>query len=156
MDIIEKTELNLKRHLDWIGRYDTKISFVTVISIAMLGLIIDKASSFQSWNSYIIIILIITILLLLVSLLFIYLGQYPAVKSRNNSLIFFKTISQLKVDEFIKKSKGVSEEDYLDDLLYQVHINAEILTKKYNYFKISLIFLLIAVIPWSVLIYLMH
>jgi len=156
MEIIEKAELNLKRHLDWISRYDTKISFITVVSIAMLGLIIDRSSNFQNWDLYIILILIITALLLLASLLFIYLGQYPAVRSRNNSLIFFKTIAHIKVDEFIKKFKEISEKDYLDDILFQIHINAEILAKKYLYFKISLIFLLIAVIPWGLLIYLMH
>jgi len=58
--------------------------------------------------------------------------------------------------EFIKKFKEISEKDYLDDILFQIHINAEILAKKYLYFKISLIFLLIAVIPWGLLIYLMH
>lgn len=151
--LIEKAETNLRTHLEWVGRYDTKISFVTVISIGMLGVMIDKISSSEDLNIYTSLILVATTLLLLLSLLFIYLGQYPHIESKNNSIIFFKTISEMKVDEFIKQFKNTSDEDYLNDTLFQVHINAELLTKKFIFFKRSLVFLLLSIIPWVILLY---
>lgn len=155
-NLIEKiswAELNLQRKLDWIGRYDTRIVFITGISIAMMGVLMNACISVVIWNCSLYITFGASLILLLGSLILLYFGQYPKTVSPNDSLIFFGTIASLKLDAFQKKFMKMSDKEYLEDLLSQVHINSVILKKKFWVLKASLIFILIAIIPWSIALY---
>lgn len=152
--ILEQAESNLKRELDWIGRHDTRSAFAAGISIAMLGVLANASAAIVRWDWWIYSIFGIAAGLFFVSLVLVYSSQYPKTESRNSSLIFFGTVAALRFDEFAKKFKEMDREQYLDDLLYQVHINAEILDKKFRYLKYSLRLLAIAIIPWLIAIYL--
>lgn len=151
---IAQAELNLQRKLDWIGRYDSRITFVAGISIAMLGVLVNASASFTTltWDLYL--AFGFSTGLLFTSLILVYLSQYPKTNSVNSSLIYFGTIALLKADEFKKRVKATTEEDYFDDLLSQTHINAKIIAKKFFHLKRSLLLILIAVIPWLYVIYL--
>jgi len=151
---IERAENNLQRNLDWVGRHDTRIAFATGISLAMLGILTNASASIVTWTWNIYAVFGLTAFLLFISLTLVYFSQYPKTESRNASLIFFDTVSALKCDDFKKKFKEMSDEDYLEDLLSQVHINAEILSKKFNYLKVSLRLLAVATFPWLFAIYL--
>jgi membrane-associated HD superfamily phosphohydrolase len=153
-DKIEQAESNLQRNLDWVGKHDTRIAFVAGISIAMLGVLANASALITVWKWYTYLVFIFTALLLFTSLVLIYFSQYPKTESRNSSLIFFGTIATLKCDEFKKKFKEINKENYLDDILCQIHINAEIISKKFAYLKSSLILLAISIIPWLIAIYL--
>ena len=48
--------------------------------------------------------------------------------------------------------RGVTR-NIFDDLLSQIHINAEILSKKFRYLTTSLRVLLVSVIPWLFALY---
>ncbi len=150
---IGRAESNLQRQLDWIGRYDARISFVTGICIGMIGLLVGIVPAPDKWTTVLCISFFATIGLLIVSLVYVYLGQYPKTDSPNQSLLFFGTIAKLKHDEFNKNFKAASDDDYLEDLLSQCHINAQILSKKFYVFKRALILMLIAVVPWAIAIY---
>ncbi len=151
---IEQAESSLRRELDWIGRHDTRSAFAAGLAIAMLGVLANASASIVNWIWYTYTIFGVAAVLLFMSLALIYFSQYPKTESRNSSLIFFGTVGALKFDEFTKKFKEMNKEEYLDDLLYQIHINAEILNKKFSYLKYSLRLLAIAIIPWLVAIYL--
>jgi general stress protein CsbA len=153
-DKIEQAESNLQRNLDWVGKHDTRIAFVAGISIAMLGVLANASASIDFWRWYTYLAFILSAVLLFASLVLIYFSQYPKTKSNNSSLVFFGTVATLKCDEFKKKFKEISKEDYLDDILCQIHINAEILSKKFAHLKSSLILLAISIIPWLIAIYL--
>ncbi|MBP6912416.1 MAG: hypothetical protein KBB86_00605 [Candidatus Pacebacteria bacterium] len=150
---IEQAELNLQRKLDWISRYDSRIAFVSGIAIAMLGVLVNAITSFCNQPMYIYLSFGLALGLLFTSLIFVYKSQYPKTKSSNASLIYFGTIANLKVSDFKKRFKDLTDEEYLDDLLSQTHINAQILSKKFSYLKISLILILLSVIPWLITIY---
>jgi hypothetical protein len=150
---IRYAEKNLRRQLDWVSRHDLRTSFTITISIGMLGAMFSLAPGFDEWSRELEIFLGCSTLLLLAALFFIYLGQYPLTKSPNRSLLFFATIADNTSDEFIERFRAFSDEDYLTDLLMQAHINAVILTKKFAHIKFGLIFLLLAVVPWSVTLY---
>lgn len=153
---ISQAEENLQRKLDWVGRHDSKIVFVTGILIAMLGLLASATSKIEEWNCFLYSVFGLTGLLLFASLFFIYKSQYPKTFSSNTSLNFFGTIADMKFDEFKRKTKQATDEDYLDDLLCQIHINSQVLKLKFRFLKISLILLGISVIPWLICLYLSH
>jgi hypothetical protein len=159
MNIVTKTdqaEENLQRKLDWVGRHDSKIVFVTGIIIAMLGLLASACSKIDTWTFLLYLIFGVTALTLFVSLFFIYKSQYPKTFSTNNSLNYFGTIADMKFDEFKRRTKQATDEDYLEDLLCQIHTNSQILKLKFRFLKVSLILLGISVIPWMVCLYLSH
>lgn len=147
MDIeskINRAEANLQRKLEWVGRHDSK----TVLA--------SSSSKVSNWMLCGYLLFGVTATLLFISLFFIYRSQYPKTFSINTSLNYFGTISQMKFDEFKRRTKQSTEEDYLDDLLCQIHINSQILNLKFKFLKVSLILLGIAVIPWLISIYLSH
>ncbi len=151
---IKIAESNLQQELNWIGRHDTRIAFVTGTIIAMLGVLANASTHIMFWNEYLYFFFGLSALFLFSSLISIYFSQFPKIGSRNSSLIFFGTVALLKFDEYKKKFREMSREEYFDDLLSQIHINAEILNKKFVFLKSSLILLAVAIIPWLVGIYL--
>ncbi len=150
---IKEAELNLQRKLDWVSRHDTRTMFIAGISIAMLGVLSDASASIICWSIHLYIIFGISLIALFASLILVYCSQYPKTKSKNKSLVFFGTIAKMKADDFVESFKKMTPEKYLDDLLFQTHINAEILNKKFEYLKASLVVIIISVIPWIVAIY---
>lgn len=153
---ISQSEVNLQRKLDWVGRHDSKTSFATGILIGMLGILASASSKIEIWHFLEYLIFGMTTLLLSISLLFIYKCQYPKTKSSNTSLNYFGTISEMKFDEFKRRAINATDEEYLEDLLCQIHINSEILMKKFRYLKTSLILLGVAIVPWLVSIFISH
>lgn len=149
---IKIAELNLQRMLDWIARHDNKTSFVTGLNIALIGVLTTSGANIDYWSLCISGLFILTLLFWLSSLFFNYKSQYPQTKSQNKSLIYFGTIANLKVEDFKKQAMAVNNQDYLDDLLYQIHINAEILKKKFKSLRMSLILLGLGVLPFIIFI----
>lgn len=150
---IEKSEANLQRKLDWVERHDSRIVFTTGIIIGMLGVLASAGAKIESCSTIIIWSFGLSTAFLFISLFFIYKSQYPKIQSQNTSLIYFGTISEMRCDEFKRKFLTYTDDDYLDDLLCQIHINAQILKSKFSNLKISLILLGIAIIPWLASIY---
>lgn len=153
---IAQAEANLQRKLEWVGRHDSKIVFVTGIIIAMLGLLASASSKINNWTILLFVVFGVTALLLFISLFFVYRSQYPKTFSSNTSLNYFGTIAKMKFDEFKRRTKQETDEDYLDDILCQIHINSQVLRLKFRFLKISLILLGCAVIPWLICLYFSH
>mgnify|MGYP003583007090 CR=1 FL=1 len=153
---ISQAETNLQRKLEWVGRHDSKIVFVTGIIIAMLGLLTSASSKIVNWDFWLYLIFGVTALLLFISLFFVYKSQYPKTFSSNTSLNYFGTIAELKFDEFKCRTKQATDDEYLDDLLCQIHINSQVLKLKFQFLKISLILLGASVIPWLICLYFSH
>lgn len=153
---IHQAEENLQRKLDWVGRHDSRTVFVTGIVIAMLGLLTSASSKIEGWTFLLYLLFGTTALILFASLIFIYRSQYPKIFSQNTSLNYFGTIADMKFDEFKRRTKQATDEEYLDDLLCQIHINSQILKLKFSSLKIALILLGISIIPWLVSLYLSH
>ncbi len=153
---ISQAETNLQRKLEWVGRHDSKIVFVTGIIIAMLGLLASSSSKIDNWTFWLYVVFGVTALMLFISLFFIYKSQYPKTFSSNKSLNYFGTIAELKFTEFKRRTKEATDDEYLDDLLCQIHINSQVLKLKFRFLKISLILLGSCVIPWLICLYFSH
>ncbi len=153
---ISQAETNLQRKLEWVGRHDSKIVFIAGVLIAMLGLLASACSKIEGWNGWLYVVFGVSGLLLFISLIFVYKSQYPKTFSSNTSLNYFGTIADLKFDEFKRRTKQATDDEYLDDLLCQVHINSQVLKLKFRFLKTSLILMGVSVIPWLICLYLSH
>ncbi|MFA4996490.1 MAG: Pycsar system effector family protein [Patescibacteria group bacterium] len=152
-NLIDSAEKNLERQLEWIARYDARVSFIAGVSIAMIAYLASVAGEVVVWNNVIALDFFVSGLFLFASLLCIYFGQYPKTNSCNSSLIYFNTIADMTCENFKKQFKNLSETDYLDDLLAQTHNNSLIISKKFTFLKTALILLLISVLPWALTIF---
>lgn len=151
---INQAETNLQRKLEWVGRHDSRTVFITGVVIAMLGILATSSSKMEIWECWDYFVYGLSSISLSLSLFFIYRIQYPKTFSVNTSLNYFGTIAEMKFDEFKRRTKQATDEEYLDDLLSQIHINSQILKSKFKYLKISLLFIGVALIPWLISIYL--
>jgi hypothetical protein len=151
LDLAEK---NLEFLLDWVGRHDNKSSIIFGIGTGMLGVIATLAPDKASWYYEMIICAGLSIFLLFLTLLFVYLGNYPRLEGHSESLFYFGSICKKSKKQYKKVFSKRTKEELLSDILEQCHRNSEILDKKFNYLKRAFIALLISVIPWLITIYL--
>lgn len=153
-DQLDLAEKNLESLLEWIGRHDNKSSIILGIGTGMLGVIATFAPDKTFWDSLMITFAVFSIFPLLLSLLCVYLGNYPRLEGPSDSLFYFGSICKKCLiqyqQEFFKRTK----EECLKDVLEQCHRNSEILNKKFKYLKWGYRLLLISVIPWIITIYL--
>ncbi|WP_286883090.1 Pycsar system effector family protein [Sphingobacterium sp. UBA5980] len=152
-ETISRAETNLQRKLEWISRYDTRVIFVASIAIAMLGVLASASGNLKEWSCLSLFSFGASFILLIISLTYVYLAQRPKITSPNQSLLFFGTISKLKFTNFSDQFKNSTDEEYLNDLLHQIHINSIVLCKKFRYLRYSIFSIGLAVIPWGSSVY---
>lgn len=151
---LDFAEKNLDHLLEWIGRFDSKSSFIFGINTAMLGVLAALAPPRNLWNSLMIVFALVSVTLLSINFLFVYLGRYPQLKGPSESLLYFGSISKKGVKQYEQEFFKRSIEEHLKDMLKQCHRNAEILSLKFRYLKGAYLLLLSTVGPWAITIYL--
>lgn len=147
-------EKNLEYLLEWVGRFDNKSSVILGIDTGMLGVLATFAPAKNLWDSLMIAFAILSTLFLSISLLFIYLGNYPRLKGPSNSLFFFGSICSKDFKKYQQEFTKRSYEEQLKDILEQCHRNSEILNQKFCYLKWAYRMLFVGVILWAITIYL--
>jgi len=152
-DTIIKAEKTHETLLFWFARHDVRVALLTSLSLGMLGVLANASASITNWMWCQGLFFGLAALLLLLSLLLIYCSQYPKTKAYNSSLIFFGAIAASKANDYVVAFKAITEEQYLADLLSQIHTNSSILAVKFYNQKLSLIALGLAVIPWMVALF---
>ena len=150
---IIEAEHNLDRLLEWIGRYDNRASLLFTLDTAMVGTLALRLSS-SIGHGYNPLLLVLFILTVGISILGTVFTIFPRLKGPAESLIYFGSIAKLEKKKFRDLFKMRTTTEFLDDLLAQCHINAKILDFKFKVFRISLIFTAVAVIIWSLSLYL--
>jgi len=150
---IKIAEDNLGRLLDWISRIDSKSSVILGVSTAMLGILAGLAPPPRLWTVRTEIVGLLGFLGPSLSLLSVYLVNYPRTKGPSTSLNFFGGIAKNTFREYTKAFMSISSADYLSDVLEQCHRNAEIVSRKFSALKWSYRSLLIGAVPWIVCLY---
>ncbi|ACA57427.1 hypothetical protein CF088_19190 [Clostridium botulinum] len=145
----------------WIGNIDTKISFVLAFMAVLIGFIFTKGlpNSFQNVADKKLLELkgidILGILIVLslyctslISIIFFLFGIKGKVKdiSNNQSIFFFGSIGGMDRVAYIEKINNMTEDEILNDLGEQIHINSKICSKKISYYNKGLLFLIVTVI----------
>jgi len=143
----------LERTLSFITKAESKIPPILVIDTSMLGVIAALIPKFSHWTNFFIIFSILTVVPLLLSLIFLFIAQFPRTKSPEDSLLYFGGIVSTSFDKYKKKIKAIESKDYFNDLASQTYRNSEIANTKYKWVRYSLIALFMAIIPWLIVIF---
>jgi hypothetical protein len=143
-------ESDLARNIAWIAAADAKTGFLLTVATAMLGLEASVAPAHGHWTAAGVFFGSASAALLLASLACAAAAIFPRTKGPRRSLIFFGDVADLNLESFRSRIASRSDEDYIDDLVEQCHINAVIAGKKYTWVGRSGRLLFIAVVPWLV------
>ena len=141
-------EASLERHLRWIAAADTKTGFIFAVCTAMLGFLAAAAPKYGSWTIAGVVFAISATVLLVSSLAALFVAVFPRTKGPKLSLIFFGGVADRAIDQFRRDILGNDEASYLEDVIQQCHINAQIAATKYAWVKRAAMLLYVAVIPW--------
>lgn len=151
---ISAAEKNLERILSWISRLDNRFAVLLGIGSAMLGVFASIAPPFATWTCLTIWVALLFMILLIISFVFLYMANFPQTKGPSDSLLFFGSIAGYSLDDYRKKFITQGADAYLNDLLHQCHRNSEIVNQKFKRIKWAYRFLLTAILPWAITIYL--
>jgi hypothetical protein len=149
---IRRLENTLQLQLQWIEAAESRITIILPLSVAMLG---SLAFLFSGSNITISAIAFGFIAALMLTLSVIFAGSafFPRTDSPNDSGIYFGTIAKKKLPEYRSSAVNTSLDDYTEDLIHQIHVNASIASIKYKRFRHSIFSLAIAFVPWCVALY---
>jgi hypothetical protein len=148
-------ETNLDRQLGWIAAADAKTGFVFAAATAMLGLLAAAAPRYGQWTIEGVAASITAAGALVASLGCLAAAVFPRTAGPKLSTIFFGAISARDLDEYRRDVLTQDEAAYLEDLIQQCHINAQISSTKYYWLKRASVALYFSVIPWICAAYLL-
>lgn len=159
--VLEKEDAykSLETIIGWIGNMDTKASFLLAYLAVLIGFVVSNGkpnlplpSSVEFWYvvKVICVIALYCTLLISVALFFSTLTARIKSKGNNESLIFFGTIAGLPLEKYKSKVLYRSNENLITDVLEQIHINAEICTKKSKLYNAGIITTFLATILYVV------
>lgn len=130
-------QAELSRVSEWIQFADKKAGFIGVFYSAILGLLITKRDEIfiqLFWHGD-----CLYGLLLLALLIVLGVGAYhlistvsPQLKNGNTdrSLFFFGTVAKMKIEDYLKDIKELTEEDAQREVAEQIHTNSVIANAK--------------------------
>lgn len=146
---------------------NVQASLVLLTNFILLGILMSNYEEIQRFiqnsvaersnmNFKMVIVLFLSISTLCsLKIIFAFLGS-GNIAANHYSLIFFGSIADMKLDEYIERGNNMNEEKYIRDLHIQIHRLSKELGSKYRYFNISCICLLIAILTiilgtWKIL-----
>lgn len=151
MELTRRTEIlegDLARHLTWIAAADGKTGFIFAVATAMLGLLASAAPKYGEWTTAGVLLGASAALALVSCLGCVVAAVFPRTKGPKLSLIFFGAVASRTIDEFRTDVDAITEETYVEDLVQQCHVNAEIASVKFRWLKWAGALLAICVLPW--------
>jgi len=139
-------EQNLQRVQEWIKAADQKVSIFLAFQGAVISLFFADTLNWLKVNlnqlSWLLATLYISgVVLIGYSVYKSVSAIVPRLKhhSGKKSLTYFGDIANLELNDFKKKIKGMSDADYEDELIEQIHISAKIAARKHFQFRDSII-----------------
>lgn len=156
MNKIDYLEKELSRLLGWIQAADTRISLVLPLSTVMLGALAALVPSIDKWTILSAFTALASTIFLVLSIICLTFASFPRTKGPEKSLIFFSGISSKDIDEFRESVRLLDENEYINDLTNQCHINAQIADIKFTWVKRSLVNLYISSYPWYLSVNLLY
>jgi hypothetical protein len=166
--LIKAEELNviLDRTIGFVENCDTKASIV----LALFGVILTVICASNITNSIVniadkvkeningggclyILCVMVAVLLVTISIIELLLVIGAKIdKTGLDSKIYFKDISEnVNCCTYGNKIKELSEDSYIDDIITQIYINAQICTKKYERYNVAIKFGAVGTIMFAIL-----
>ncbi len=153
IDVVEK---ELTRLLTWIQTADSRISLILPVTTVMLGALAALAPPMADWSILSSLTTSIAVIFLVLSISCIAFASFPRTNGIKGSLLYFGGINSLELSQYKKRINQLTEDDYLDDLVNQCYVNAQIAEAKYAWIRKSLAFLFLSSAPWFFSIYLLY
>lgn len=144
---------NLDRQLAWISKSDSRLSFIVPIALAMLAALAAKAPELKIWTVEIWLFVGLSAVFLFTTLIFCLCATFPRTDAKKESNIFFGGILTRDIDEFSSQVMALDDIQILEDIAFQVHINAEIASSKYKWIQGALFTLFLASVFWIIALY---
>jgi hypothetical protein len=150
-------EVDLSRQLHWIGAADSKVGFLFALDTAMLGLLATLApKAYTEWSLGPFVLTIASAGLGLLCLAFLSAAAFPRTSGPLNSMIYFGGIAERTIADFNQFLNRMTFESYLEDLITQIHRNAEIANRKFTFVRRAQIVLHISVPLWLCSVWLLY
>lgn len=143
-----KDVLNLV--LSFFPRVDSRASVVLAVNTGMLGYLAAHLPPILLLNWCDMIAPVFTLGLLIPSYWNLYRVAFPNLAGGEGSLIYFREIAKRTEGKYIDEFMAQQEADYIKDVLGQAWRNSVILKEKFGHLKLSLIFLVAALLPWLI------
>jgi hypothetical protein len=125
----------LERQLQWIAQAEVKIGVLVTLDIAMLGGIFATYSGTQIHTHWATGTSGCAIAFLCFALFCAAMCLLPRLKAPHPSIIFFGTIAQKAASDFVTEVIAKTDQQILEDLLCQIHRNAEIARDKHTWVR---------------------
>ena len=167
-DLLERSKYSLDLVNGWIASADSKISASCgIVSVAVAVLvfvaenILSKISTAngiinESWKAGFFITAVCAVITFLLSLFFHLIALSPSFlpgKKKNDQgknkkcNIFYEDIKDYKsAEEYVSAARRMSEDQFIDDVLREVHANSGICSKKMHRFRFGLWFAFVTIV----------
>lgn len=134
-----------------IGRFDhyyesvnTKTALLLTLATLLPSLLFSLNHSIDNFLS--VVINSISIFISVAIYWSLLVASQPYLKSNNESLLFFGSISKKDIESYRSAIKTETEDSYLDDLIFQAYSLSKGLSKKYKYIQIATWLIIIQVV----------
>lgn len=144
----EDAKQNLNNIQDWIKAADTKFSILLGVVAVLFGLTTEvfKILPYAAENTFSVKIFfavlfwVVYVLSSLSTVIICLSGLFSRMKTpKTNSMLYFGNIANQELNEYKFNMLATTEEEKLDDLLNQIHINSRIAEKKMKLFNCAVV-----------------
>lgn len=149
---LDVAERQLDRIMGFFPRIDSKVSALFAIvsaqvAFAAVNLSIDDLKTW--WVGIPVFAFIVCVVWTIANL---YRCTFPHLNGGYASLVFFKEIAKLTEADYIQRYSSLDEATLKRDVMGQIWRNSEILSMKYDYLKQATLAVMIAILPWFLLL----
>lgn len=150
----------------WIGNMDAKISFALAFVGILVGYIfsngmpkifekianVDKLSELSGVEILAAVIVVLLYVISFASIGCLMIAVLARIKNSNGveSVFFFGTIGNMKLEKYKERVDNLSEKEIITDLEEQIHTNSRICTKKAKWYNHGMRLLIFSVFLWFI------
>jgi|SRR6056297_530634 len=138
----------LERQLAWIASADSKVAVLGTVQLAMIAVSLSDALVHLPRLDWASLPLLVSTALLSISLFFVKATLSPRLSGPDGSLIFFGGIAKLDIEAFKAALEDATEDQWTNDLVHQIHRNAQIAAQKHRNTQSSIFWLTLATPAW--------
>lgn len=150
-DRIEYAKWILERNLHWISAAEVKVGFIIAVDTAMLGALaaIFSTTKFSENGAWTNLFTIVTTVTLIGAIICAAMAVKPDTKGPPTSFVFFGKVAAQASADYVDHFKRANDDSFLQDLLDQIHRNAEIAKNKYEWVKSAVGWSFLSVPLWA-------
>ncbi len=155
-DRIKLMEASMERLLRTNNGADSKVSTLMGMNTTMLAVLAALVTRQQSVSAGLIVVAAVSAAGLLLGLFFLSLSSFPRTSMPARSIVFFGAIASLDAGSFHARVCGVTDMEYLDDLIDQCYRMSQIATQKFNWIRRAQMAWYASILPWLWTVYALY